>query len=87
MTDNTPRVEQILAGWPSTLDTMSDARKMQQMVDFARTLERENAALRSALEECEKYLTLICRVICPDNPPPHGESMLSKARAALGGKT
>ena len=39
----TPQVDQILAGWPSTLDTIGDARKMKDMVDFARSLERQLA--------------------------------------------
>ena len=46
----TRTVDQILAGWPSTFDTMGDARKMQEMVEYARTLER---LLRKVLDTRE----------------------------------
>ncbi len=45
-------VDQILAGWPSTFDTMGDARKMQEMVEYARQLERE---LQAALVDADRY--------------------------------
>jgi hypothetical protein len=46
----TPRTDRLLEGWASTMDTAGDADKMRRMVDHARTLERENAALRKALD-------------------------------------
>lgn len=36
-----------------------------------------------ALKEAEEFLNIICKVICPNNPPPHGNEILGRMRQAL----
>lgn len=39
--------------------------------------------LFEALTECHELLTIICLVLCKNNPPPHGIERIEKAAAAL----
>lgn len=46
-------------------------------------LRATNEKLLEALKAGEEILAIICEVICPDNPPPHGLERLALMRAAI----
>ena len=49
----TPRVDALIEKIPSTMDSVRDARAMQDMCDLARTLERELTAMTARCEKAE----------------------------------
>lgn len=55
---STPRVDALLASWPSTLDTPGDAEKMRALVVLARELERQSGPTglpaHPVIGECEE---------------------------------
>ena len=73
---DTPRTDECIVVYPE-----ENAHDMYVWADFARKLERENAALRAALVECKD--TLVEYVHGDIENPARMKSTLDIARAAL----
>lgn len=60
--------------------TETEHSNLQGKIDRLTAVNKE---LISALKDGEELLRIICEVLCPNNPPPHGIERLNKMRAAL----
>lgn len=60
--------------------TIEDIGPLLKKIDHLNVVNKE---LVEALKDGEELLSVICEVICFNNPPPHGIERLNKMRDAL----